>query len=371
MSIAVSDEPSLDSRGREYRRWQQVTVIPAIGVLYIVFGAWNWTGAAGWFDDRFQSLSEYPFAVAAAIAISVSLALPYIAYQASVLIVEKKFGFLRMGFQTSAVKILKAALYTTLVITVSVVFLAWSFLLAPDWWWLLVPGGLFLWRVAQTNLYPEWLRLFYSVHPLKDPLLRAQLRRLEERIQLPIKSYRVIQINAITSKANAWVSGIRGAHAVLLTDTLIETYSAEEVEAVVAHELGHVKHHDVLKRLGFLGVLELGGFLLLNWASSALFEPNVDSLLDTALFTFWVGGVLLYSRLLLIRPMRQQELRADEFALSNCNPAAFSSAMRKLKLMNLVTYDKKEESKFSHPAMDERIRRADELAAKQAAGSSD
>jgi STE24 endopeptidase len=369
--LSIVQETALDHRGRRYRQWQQAgTVVAAFG-LYGIVVAWTWTGYEQRFDASFGTQPSFAFTALAALAIALSLSVPYICFQAYALVVEKRFSFLRLGFAASLVRVARAAAYTVVVLWLAISFVCWSFLLAPHLWWLIVPIGLLVWRVVQSNLYPQWLSLFHDVRPLTEPSLLQHLAGLEERAQLLVRSYHVVHLKGITSKANAWVSGMLGRHNVLLTDTLLENHSCAEIASVVAHEFGHVKHRDVLKRLSLISLFEAGGLWLLHWADSGLLDLHVDSLAEIAQLTFWTGAIAFYSRLLIIRFARRQEERADEFALANSDPAAFSSAMQKLKEMNLITYDKKEEARFSHPAMDERIRKADELARKQAAAAED
>jgi STE24 endopeptidase len=368
----VESEIDLQQRGKRYRQWQQAGAIVGLVFLYAVVAVWSWTGLVDWFDGvLFEAQSPYFFSATAALAIAITLSLPYCAFQTYLFALEYRFGFLKMSAWKSARHIGKAAVYVLIVVSLAVTFLAWSFLYFPSGWWVVVPTGLLIWRAVQTTLYPRWLSLFHEVETLTDSDLLKRLKYLEERANLRVRSYRVIHIDQITTKANAWVSGAFGIHHVLLSDTLLHGYTEGELEAIVAHEFGHVRHHDVIKRLAFIGPLEVGGFWLLSWFGSSVLALKVDTLEDIAAFVVCASLVMLYSRIFLTRIARKQEVRADEYALAISDPVAFSSAMGKLKRQNLITYEKGEESKFSHPAMDERISRADELAAKQAAGSSD
>ncbi|MBI2683055.1 MAG: M48 family metalloprotease [Acidobacteriales bacterium] len=222
-----------------------------------------------------------------------------------------------------------------------------------------------------TLFYPNWLSLFHPVTTLSDALVIDQLHGLERSVELPIVKYQVLHIGAVTSKANAWVSGILGKHSVLLSDTLLESCSPAEIKSIVAHEFGHVHNHDLLKRLILRAVLETGGLLLLYKSVPDIFEFEMHSITGVFQFGVSTGIVIVYSAAILLAIARKQEIRADEFALRVCDPVAFGSAMRKLKQQNLITYGKKEEINYSHPAMDERIRRAEEIASKAQIGSAD
>jgi STE24 endopeptidase len=219
--------------------------------------------------------------------------------------------------------------------------------------------------------FPWILSLFYPVVPLSNIGLRQCLTRLASKARLQIGAIYEWRISARTRQVNAMATGIGSARRVLLTDTLLSLLSEEEVEAIVAHELGHCALHHVAKRILLNGLIFGLLFAGMNFAvhnGLVLFAGLNDSLgwanlaLIPGFFFYWTCG-RAYGNILVAAFSRRNEKAADLFAwklIGRVEP--FVTALRKLSDTNLIVFDKKSEWRFGHPAMAERLAAAERFA---------
>src|SRR5439155_25397403 len=146
--------------------------------------------------------------------------------------------------------------------------------LSPRWWWL-TAGAVFAGIIISlTNLAPVLLLpLFYTVKPLARESLRVRLMALAERIGARVLGVYEWGLAEKTKKANAALAGIGGTRRILVSDTMLAEYSEEEIEVVLAHEIGHHVHGDIWKGILFESALILAGFYLASRTLAALAVP--------------------------------------------------------------------------------------------------
>jgi STE24 endopeptidase len=236
----------------------------------------------------------------------------------------------------------------------------------PAWWWLaaaLVFIGLYL---ALAVVLPVWIvPLFYRLTPLADENLRARLLALAARVGAPVIGVWVADQSRKSRTANAAVVGLGGTRRILLFDTLLE-FAPREVEAVLAHELGHHVHHDMWRGLTAQAALTVVSFAVARvaldagvawWGLSGIADPAGLPWLAVVL-----GGVGFIAVPLGNAYSRWIERRADDFALRvTQDPDSFVGAMERLAGLNLAErrpHRLKELLFYSHPAIDRRIARA-------------
>jgi STE24 endopeptidase len=211
----------------------------------------------------------------------------------------------------------------------------------PDTWWLLAFALVALVSVVLTRLAPVLiLPLFFKVVPLSDTELRERLFRLAERSQTRIKDVFQINFSSKTSAGNAMLAGWGGTRRIILSDTMLQRYTPDEIEVVMAHELGHHRHGDIPRLILLQSALMLLGFYLVNvvlrWAVPAL---GMDGISDVAAFPLFV--LVLAAFTLMLSPLanaysRRMEETADRYALAaTANPGAFVSMLTKLTDQNL------------------------------------
>src|SRR5205823_7960807 len=139
-----------------------------------------------------------------------------------------------------------------------------------QWWWLVMAALLWLFSLASVWLAPLLLLpLFYKVRPLDDPELVSRLTRLAESAGTRVRGVYVMELSSRTTAANAMLAGMGRTRRIILGDTLLANYSHDEIETVLAHELAHHVHNDLLWGLAAEAVIITSGLwlasLFLSW----------------------------------------------------------------------------------------------------------
>ncbi len=238
------------------------------------------------------------------------------------------------------------------------------------WWWLWAALILFAGSVLLTVVVPIWIiPLFYRLVPIPDGTLKERLLELARRVGVPVVGVWAADQSRKSRTANAALTGLAGTRRIILFDTLVDQFTPDEIESVLAHELGHHVHGDIRRGLLVQGVVLLATF----WAADRLL----------AIGSGWFGfrapadpaGLPLLALVLLLLGLvaaplvngfsRRLERQADHFALTTTrNPAAFIGAMNRLASLNLAERRPnrlKEFLLYSHPSIDRRIEMAQTL----------
>jgi STE24 endopeptidase len=250
----------------------------------------------------------------------------------------------------------------------------------PTTWWLWAAGAMLLVSVVLANLAPVLiLPLFYKLTPLQDEELTRRLLSLAERAKTRVRGVFTMNMSRKTSTANAALMGLGNTRRIVLGDTLLGVYSNDEIEVVLAHELGHHVHRDLWKLIVSQTILTLGGLYLVNlglhWAveSAHLYSSLTDvaamPLIGVALGLFGLVTMPLGNGL-----SRWIEYQADEYALQTTRMSdAFISAMTRLANQNLSELDPGPVIEFllyDHPAISKRLQHAERFKAAQPASAS-
>lgn len=241
--------------------------------------------------------------------------------------------------------------------------------LFPSYGWMLA-GILssFLFMAVNRSL-PWLLSFFYPVLPLANKSLQERLTHLATKARLRVGTIYEWRISETTRRANALVTGIGSARRILLTDTLISALSEDEIDAIVAHELGHCALHHVRARLLLHSLIFVGIFYVIGLAVRYHLVIFADSnrswnelTLVPGFFIYW-SCAYVYGNILLGMLSRKQERAADLFSWTLIGRSGpFITAMRKLTDLNLIVFDKRSEWKHMHPASADRIAAAEQFA---------
>jgi len=237
-------------------------------------------------------------------------------------------------------------------------------------WWLWMTGAMLLFSVLLTNLAPILIMpLFNKFTPLDEEHadLAERLIRLAEQAGAGVKGVYKMDMSRRTKQANAALMGIGNTRRIVLGDTMIEEFSADEITTVLAHELGHHVHRDIPILIGFGTLITALGFLLIsvamNWAVTAF---GLTGIADPAGFPALMILLSLYQ--LVIMPIenafsRWRENMADTYALgATGKPKAFASAFTRLANQNLGEVDPEPWVVllfYSHPPLNKRIAKAE------------
>ncbi len=244
----------------------------------------------------------------------------------------------------------------------------------PEHWWLIAWAaftGLFILmaQVAPVILFP----IFYKFEPLQDEELKRRLVLLGERAGTRVRGVYKWHLSEKTKKANAALTGLGATRRIILADTLLDNYSPDEIEAVLAHELGHHVHQHILKSIAVQALTTFVGFWAANWALHYaadrlhMFETLSDfANLPLLALVFTLLGFLLMP--VLNAYSRYNERQADRYAFSSINDIEpFISSMNKLANQNLAekTPSPLVEALFhSHPSISRRVAAAQAWAEK-------
>ncbi len=241
--------------------------------------------------------------------------------------------------------------------------------LTGDAWWLWAAGGLLLFNVLLSNLAPVLIMpLFNKYVPLGDEHkdLEERLLGLAKRAGTKVKGVFKFDMSKRTKAANAALTGIGNTRRIVLGDTLINEFTPDEIETVLAHELGHHVHKDIpfLITTGTI-LVTLGLFIASQALDSTVTFFSFTSAADIA--TFPALSLILSAYGLLTQPLenalsRWRENMADDYALrSTGKHEAFASAFTRLANQNLGEIDPEKWVVFmfySHPPLGERIEKA-------------
>jgi STE24 endopeptidase len=238
--------------------------------------------------------------------------------------------------------------------------------LGNHWWWIF---GLFVSVVGLGLVFltPYVLvPLFFKMQPLADSATVERIHALVNRAGAPVKDVCSLDFSRRTAEANAAVIGMGRSRRVVIADTLLSEFTPGEVDAVVAHELGHHVHRDVQRLLlGNAVLMWVGLFVAGRFDSVALPVLSLPSLAYAPGYPMLFFVVELF--FLLVSPLlnwwsRRLESRADRFALQlTGDPTAFAAAMRRIGCQNLVELCPPRWSEVllaTHPALQRRIQLA-------------
>ncbi len=245
---------------------------------------------------------------------------------------------------------------------------------SAQYWWIIAWAAftalfVFFAQIAPVVLFP----LFYTFRPLEDEGLRDKLTSLSQRAGTRVRGVYEWRLSEKSKKANAALTGLGSTRRIILADTLLQNYSPDEIEAVLAHELGHHVHKHIFKSIVVQAVITFVGFWAVKWIVSwSVIHGWFETKSDFANLPLLMLATTLMSLVLipfLNAYSRMNERQADRYAWKSI-PAIgpFVSAMSKLAEQNLA---EKNPSRIvellfhSHPPISKRIASAQSWAAKE------
>ncbi|MBI2845812.1 MAG: M48 family metallopeptidase [Chloroflexi bacterium] len=248
--------------------------------------------------------------------------------------------------------------------TVVIEALYLSIIIVPGWWWLVSGIFLLFFTTILATLAPIIiLPLFWRLTPIPDPELVKRLENLAAKAGTKVQGIFTIDLSQRTTAANAAVLGLGRTRRIVLGDTLYKDFTPDEIETILAHELGHQVHGDVSRGILVQSILTFGGLFLaqqlLNWSAPLLSFSGPEDIAAFPLLALILGGFTVATIPLGNAYSRWREKMADEYALEITGYAeAFISAMTKLADQNLADADPEPWAElilYSHPPIKKRI----------------
>jgi len=333
-------------------------------VLIILF-----TGAAGTLDILVGSMNLSPYWRGLIFLVSASMLLWMAALPGSLysqFVIEEEFGFNTTSLRTFFSDIAKKAPIALLILVALLGGLHAILELAGDWWWLWAWVFWILFQLLMAVLFPLLIApLFNKFTALPEGALRRRLAALADRCDFPNQGVFVTDGSRRSRHSNAYFTGIGKARRIVIFDTLVESLEEGEIEAVLAHEIGHWKFGHIHRRLALsaLGSLILFGLirLILGWEGFFLAFGFSSPSLHALLFclVFYLGPLSSFLSPILNFWFRKHEYQADQFALKRLdNSTPLKGALLKLgknNLSNLRPHPVYSFWHYSHPALPERL----------------
>ncbi len=368
-----ADSPEA-SRYNRIRRWLGIADFVVGFVFLIVLLVTGWSG---WLRDlaiqmvgQHYSLNLFLYLLLLLVlSKALGIGLDYYGF-----VLERRFKLSTQRFRAWAWDEVKGFLVGLVLGTVVVELLYFTIRQWPQHWWILAWAlfmGLFivLAQLAPVVLFP----IFYKFEPLDNEDLRRRLVVLSERAGTRVRGVYRWKLSEKSKKANAALTGLGATRRIILADTLLDNYTQDEIEAVLAHELGHHVHRHILKSIFVQAAITLFGFWAANWAlhyavDQHMFEELSDfanlpllALVSVVLSFLLMPALNAYSRF--------NERQADRYAFESiASVEPFISSMNKLAEQNLAerTPSKWVEWFFhSHPAISRRLAAAKDWSQKQ------
>ncbi|MEJ6022464.1 M48 family metallopeptidase [Ramlibacter sp. PS4R-6] len=306
---------------------------------------------------------------AAFAVISGALDLPFALY--STFVIEERFGFNKMTLKLWVVDMLKGVVLGVALGLPLLAIVLWLMAAGGAWWWLWAWAILVGWQLLVLWIAPRFiLPLFNKFTPLQDEVLKERVTRLMERCGFAAKGLFVMDGSKRSAHANAFFTGFGSNKRVVFFDTLLAQLTHDEMEAVLAHELGHFKRRHIVKRMATGFAVSLAGFALLGWLSQQAWfytglgvQPNLQGSNDALALLLFMLAVPVFSFFvspIMSRVSRKHEFEADAYAMEHASGRELAGALLKLYEDNASTLTPDPvyvSFYYSHPPASERIAR--------------
>jgi STE24 endopeptidase len=374
-AFAGTVTPEAHRRGADYTlaKGRFGLLVSAFGALVLL----GWTLLGG-LDVLNQALRDalqprfgdmaYQLALLTAFAmIGGLLDLPFEIY--SIFRIEQRFGFNRMTPKLFATDLLRNVAVGAVIGLPLAALILWIMGAAGAMWWLWAWAAWMAFNLLMLVAYPTVIApLFNKFEPLEDDTLKARVQALMQRCGFAARGLFVMDGSRRSAHANAYFTGLGAAKRVVFFDTLLQRLSPGEVEAVLAHELGHFRHRHVQKRIAGIFAFSLLGLALLGWlsASSSFYlglgvTPNMaapNDALALLLFMLALPPFAFFVSPLMAHFSRRHEFQADAYACAQSSAADLANALLKLHEDNAATLTPDPlyvRFYYSHPPATERL----------------
>lgn len=268
--------------------------------------------------------------------------LPLAAYRTFVL--EEKFGFNNNTPTLFAADLVKQTLLMLVIGAPLAAGAVWLMNAAGTYWWIYLWAAWIGFAVLMMWAYPAFIApIFNKFKPLEDAALQARVEGLLARCGFKSQGIYVMDGSRRSGHGNAYFTGLGGNKRIVFFDTLLDTLTGDQIEAVLAHELGHFRRKHVLKNMGVMALMSLIGLGLLGWASakpwffSGLGAVDNSAAMALILFMLVIPVFSFFLHPMMTALSRKYEYEADDYAASVANADDLVSALVALYQENAST----------------------------------
>ncbi|VAW93424.1 Uncharacterized integral membrane endopeptidase Bmul_2226 [hydrothermal vent metagenome] len=341
---AFADKISLEAhqKAADYTTTRNKFGLLELSFSTIVLAIWTLGGGLQLLDNVIRTFEFSPIFTGIIVIfglglISGFLDLPFTLYKTFV--IEEKFGFNRLTLKMFITDTLKS---TTIMLIIGLPFLYFVLWLmdlrdANPYWWLYVWGSWFGFSMLMMWLYPTFIApIFNKFTPLDEPELKSKITQLLERCGFTSNGVFIMDGSKRSSHGNAYFTGFGSNKRIVFFDTLLNSLQHNEIEAVLAHELGHFKRNHIKKRILTMALMSLGGLALLAWLIDQTFiyeglgVSQVSSHMALILFMLVTPLISIFLTPIFSLMSRKHEFEADEFAAENTDANNLITALVKL-----------------------------------------
>ena len=323
------------------------TGLVELAVSSVLLLAWTLGGVLDLLDAvirpyQLSTLWTGTIFILAVLLISSLLDLPLSVYRTFRL--EQRFGFNRMTPRLFVTDLLKNALLALAIGAPLIMLVLWFMDNAGAWWWLYVWLTWLGFNLVMVWAYPAFIApLFNKFRSLDNAELAARIAALLDRNGFTSNGIFVMDGSTRSTHGNAYFTGLGANKRIVFFDTLIDELSHDEIEAVLAHELGHFKRGHIKKRLAILGATFLAGFAILGvllelpWFYTGLGVSEPSTYMALTLFVLVAPAFTFFLQPVFSSISRKHEFEADDFATAQVQAGSMINALVKLYKENANT----------------------------------
>ena len=350
-----------------------------LGILELAFGAavllaWTLIGGLDWLNQALLTrmgpgMWQQLALLGSFVVIGGLIDLPFTVYQTFV--IEERFGFNKTTVKLWLSDLIKSSLIGALIGLPIAALILWLMGASGSLWWLYAWLFWMAFNLLLLIVYPTVIApLFNKFLPLEDAALKERVTALMQRCGFTAKGLFVMDGSKRSAHANAYFTGFGASKRVVFFDTLLKQLSPGEVDAVLAHELGHFKHKHIIKRIVSMFAMSLVGFAMLGYLSQQAWfylglgvRPVVNGPSDALALLLFMMAIPIFT--VFISPIfaqfsRKHEFEADAYAVAQTNGQDLKNALLKLYEDNASTLTPDPlfvKFYYSHPPASERLAR--------------
>lgn len=341
-------ELSAHQKAADYSTAKSKLIILEAIASAVLLAAMTVGGGLQWIDDAWrQTIPQYHMVRGALVICSAMLFmslvdLPLDFYKTFV--IDERFGFNKMTKAMFFTDLIKQSL-VGLMLGAPMLFAAlWLMQEAGSYWWFYLWVVWSIFNLLMLAIYPTFIApMFNKFTPLQDMSLKQRIESLLTKCGFKSQGLFVMDGSARSSHGNAYFTGFGVSKRVVFFDTLLERLNADEIEAVLAHELGHFKHRHVIKRiimlfaLSFFGLALLGWLMNQDWFYLGLGITTPSNYMALMLFLLVSPVFMFVLRPLMASYSRKNEFEADDYAAKHASAKSLVDALVKLYRDNAST----------------------------------